>query len=170
MAASLAKATVLARGKDEVYVAATPLRATKGPAQVLMSTTYSLNLWDLQHFVVIIKPNLPAPPQNSQAIVFDFQPKDPENIYTALAVLSGRAVPGVVLMRKLSKLPRRKCWFVGSSKLDAVDVATKFNSDWRTDLRVGHHDCRDYTNGLVELLIGEKQVLERLRKDRGDQG
>ncbi|XP_061962266.1 uncharacterized protein LOC133682766 isoform X2 [Populus nigra] len=137
MAASLAKATVLARGKDEVYVAATPLRATKGPAQ---------------------------------AIVFDFQPKDPENIYTALAVLSGRAVPGVVLMRKLSKLPRRKCWFVGSSKLDAVDVATKFNSDWRTDLRVGHHDCRDYTNGLVELLIGEKQVLERLRKDRGDQG
>jgi len=24
--------------------------------------------------------------------------------------------------------------------------------------------------GLVELLIGEKQVLERLRKDRGDQG
>ncbi|KAI5565713.1 hypothetical protein POPTR_014G162700v4 [Populus trichocarpa] len=165
MAASLAKATVLARGKDEVYVAATPLRATKGPAQLLMSTTYSLNLWDLQHFVVIIKPNLPVPPQNSQVIVFDFQPKDPENIYTALAVLSG-----VVLVRKLSKLPRRKCWFVGSSKLDAVDVATKFNSDWRTDLRVGHHDCRDYTNGLVELLIGEKQVLERLRKDRGDQG
>lgn len=53
-------------------------------------------------------------------------------------------------MRKLSKLPRRKCWFVGSSKLDAVDVATKFNSDWRTDLRVGHHDCRDYTNGNNE--------------------
>lgn len=67
MAASLAKATVLARGKDEVYVAATPLRATKGPAQLLMSTTYSLNLWDLQHFVVIIKPNLP-PPQNSQVL------------------------------------------------------------------------------------------------------
>lgn len=73
-------------------------------------------------------------------------------------------------MRKLSKLPRRKCWFVGSSTLDAVDIATKFNSDWRMDLRVGHHDCRDYTNGLVELLIGEKQVLERLRKDRGGQG
>jgi hypothetical protein len=68
MAASLAKAAVLARGKDEVYVAATPLRATKGPAQLLMSTTYSLNLWDLQHFVVIIKPNLPAPPQNSQVL------------------------------------------------------------------------------------------------------
>lgn len=29
-----------------------------------------------------------------QAFVFDFQPEDPENIYTALAALSGRAVPG----------------------------------------------------------------------------
>ncbi|KAF9669602.1 hypothetical protein SADUNF_Sadunf14G0124500 [Salix dunnii] len=186
MAALFAKATVLARGKDEVYVAATPLRATKGPAKLLMSTAYSLNLWDLQHFVVIIKPNSPPPPnsqilhyqctsdspppQNSQVTVFDFQPKDPENIYTALAVISGRAVPGVVLVRKLSKLPRSKCWFVGSSKLDAVDVATRFNSVWRTDLRVGHNDCRDYANGLVELLVGEKQVLERLRKDRGGQG
>ncbi|CAK7349076.1 unnamed protein product [Dovyalis caffra] len=169
MTALAAKATVLTGGKDEVYVAATPLRATKGPAQLLMSTTYSLNLWDLQHFMVIIKPNSP-PPQNSQAIVFDFQPKDPENIYTALAVLSGGAVPGVVLVRNLSKLPRSKCWFVGSSKSDAVDVATKFNSNWRMDLRVGHHDCRDYTNGLVELLIGEKQVLERLRRDTGSRG
>ncbi|KAJ6680551.1 PTB DOMAIN ENGULFMENT ADAPTER [Salix purpurea] len=169
MAALLAKATLLARGKDEVYVAATPLRATKGPAKLLMSTAYSLNLWDLQHFVIIIKPNSP-PPQNSQATVFDFQPKDPENIFTALAVISGRAVPGAVLVRKLSKLPRSKCWFVGSSKLDAVDVATRFNSIWRTDLRVGHHDCRDYANGLVELLVGEKKVLERLRKDRGGRG
>lgn len=29
-----------------------------------------------------------------QALVFDFQPKDPENIYVALDVISGRAVPG----------------------------------------------------------------------------
>jgi hypothetical protein len=29
-----------------------------------------------------------------QVMVFDFQPKDPEDIYVALAGLSGRAIPG----------------------------------------------------------------------------
>ena len=31
-----------------------------------------------------------------QVLVYDFQPKDPEDIYVALAVLSGRAVPGEI--------------------------------------------------------------------------
>ncbi|XP_021671045.2 uncharacterized protein LOC110657906 isoform X1 [Hevea brasiliensis] len=162
--ASLFSKSTLTRGKAEVYVAALPLRATRGAAQLVMSTAYSLNLWDLQHFMVIIKSHPPPPPPPSQAfIVFDFQPKDPENIYTALAVLSGRAVPGAVLVRKLAKLPRSKCWFVGSSEVDTLDVATEFNNSWETNLRVGRHDCRDYTNGLVELLTGEENVLVRLR-------
>lgn len=54
---------------------------------------------------------------------------------------------GVVLARKLTKLPRRKCWFVGYSNEDAVGKAYKFNNTWGADLRVGLHDCRDYTNG-----------------------
>lgn len=54
---------------------------------------------------------------------------------------------GVVLTRKLSKLPRSKCWFVGSPKAGAIDMALEFNKVWDTNLRVGHHDCRDYTNG-----------------------
>jgi len=29
-----------------------------------------------------------------QVLVFDFQPKDPEDIYVAIAALYGRAVPG----------------------------------------------------------------------------
>ncbi|KAE8075575.1 hypothetical protein FH972_014276 [Carpinus fangiana] len=84
--------SAIPRGKDEVYVVAVPLRATKGPAQVLMSAAYSLNIWDLQHFMVLIKPS--SPPPSCQALVFDFQPKDPENLYVALDVISGRAVPG----------------------------------------------------------------------------
>lgn len=44
-----------------MYVVAVPLRATKGPAQVLMSAAYSLNIWDLQHFMVLIKPSSPPP-------------------------------------------------------------------------------------------------------------
>ncbi|OMP07917.1 hypothetical protein COLO4_06941 [Corchorus olitorius] len=163
---SFAKSTVT-KGKDQVFVAAVPLRATKGAAQLLMSAAYSLNLWDLQHFMVIIKPS--SPPPQSQALVFDYQPEDPENIFTALAVLSGGAVPGVVLIRKLTKLPRSKCWFVGYSSEDAVDKAYKFNNTWEPDLRVGLHDCRDYTNGLVEHLTGEKLILEHLRRTTAGQ-
>lgn len=34
-----------------------------------------------------------------QVLVFDFQPKDPEDIYVALAALNGRAVPGEINYR-----------------------------------------------------------------------
>ncbi|TYG62452.1 hypothetical protein ES288_D07G232300v1 [Gossypium darwinii] len=166
MSALLCTKSTLTRSKDEVYVAAVALRATKGPAQLLMSTAYSLSVWDLQHFMVIIKPSSPL---LSQAIVFDFQPEDPENIYSALAALSGRAVPGVVLTRKLRKLPRSRCWFVGYAEGNAVDKAYDFNNTWEVDLRIGLHDCRDYTNGLVEQLTGEKLVLEHLRRRNGGQ-
>ncbi|KAJ4826488.1 hypothetical protein Tsubulata_041177 [Turnera subulata] len=172
MSSLLARPTVTIRGsKDEVYVAAVPLRAAKGPAQLVMSAAYSLGFWDFQHFMVLIRPYTSSSSQSRpQAVVFDFQPKDPEDIFTAIAVLSGRAVPGTVLVRKLGKLPKNKCWFVGSSKVDAVDVATKYSSNWDMNLRVGRHDCRDYTNGLVELLVGEKHVLERLRSSTGSKG
>ncbi|CAI9754499.1 unnamed protein product [Fraxinus pennsylvanica] len=153
--------SLITSSRDEVYVAAVPLRATTGPAQLFTSTAYSLNLWDLQHYMVIIKP-FKSP--HSQALVYDFQPRDPENILVAVAALSGRKVPGVVLMRKLGKLPNRKCWFVGYSDFNAVDAASKFNERWETDLRIGHHDCRNYANGLVEYLTGEKAVLEHLRE------
>lgn len=56
-------------------------------------------------------------------------------------------VEGVVLERKLKKLPRERCWCVGSSQVDALDMASKYNQTWKTDLTIGHHDCRDYTNG-----------------------
>ncbi|KAM7492394.1 hypothetical protein LguiA_035315 [Lonicera macranthoides] len=160
--------TKATRADDEVYVAAVSLRATRGPAQLLMSTAYSLNLWNFQHFMVIIKPSSPLPSQTQKqaAVVFDFQPQDPENIYVALAALSGNKVPGAILTRKLTKLPKTKCWFIGSCEIDAVEATYKFNQSWQTDLRIGHHDCRDYTNGLVELLTGQKYVLERLRSDR----
>ncbi|PSS05962.1 hypothetical protein CEY00_Acc19264, partial [Actinidia chinensis var. chinensis] len=162
---SCTKSTVTGgRIRDEVYVTAVALRATKGPAQLIMSAAYSSNIWDLQHFMVVIKPS--SPPLSHQALVFDFQPQDPENIYIALAALSGRKIPGVILTRKLAKLPRSKCWFVGCSKVGAIEAANKFNENWETNLRIGYHDCRNYTNGLVEFLTGEKYVLEHLRRNQ----
>ncbi|XP_043690625.1 uncharacterized protein LOC122641455 [Telopea speciosissima] len=152
--------TPIPSDKHEVYVAAMPLRAAKGPAQLLMSAAYSLNIWDLQHYLVIIRSISTSQPQ---AFVFDFQPQDPQNIYVALAALSGRGVPGTVLVRKLTKLPKNKCWFIGFSYGDSVQKANKFNESWQTELSIGQHDCRDYTNGLVGYLTGEEHVLKHLR-------
>ncbi|GAB4859367.1 hypothetical protein Ancab_010831 [Ancistrocladus abbreviatus] len=150
-------------GGDEVYVAATPLRAVRGTPQFLMSAAFSLNIWDLHHFMLIIRPSSSLLSQSPQAIVFDFQPQDPENLYVALAALSGRAVPGTILVRRMRKLPRNRCWLIGNSKVNAVEAAYEFSNSWDTDLCIGHHDCRHYTNGLAEVLTGETNVLERLR-------
>lgn len=46
-------------GGDAVYVAAVPLKAAAGPPQLVMSMAYSLNLRNLQHFMVLIKPSSP---------------------------------------------------------------------------------------------------------------
>ncbi|XP_020258608.1 uncharacterized protein LOC109834848 isoform X2 [Asparagus officinalis] len=143
--------------RDAVYVASVPLRAARGPPQLLMSAAYSLGLWDLQHFMVIIKPAQ----SQSKAVVFDFQPQDPENIYLVLAALSGRRMPGVIMKRLLSRLPRKRCWFIGFSQADGVEMARKFTEDWSTDLIVGKHDCRHYTT--VQSLTGEQNVLDSLR-------
>ncbi|KAF9620005.1 hypothetical protein IFM89_010621 [Coptis chinensis] len=69
-----------------------------------------------------------------------------------------------VRVRKLTRLPKVKCWLVGFSKADSIDKAKVFNDVWKTDLEIGKHDCRDYTNELVEYLTGEKHVLDRLRR------
>ncbi|XP_047316289.1 uncharacterized protein LOC124919961 [Impatiens glandulifera] len=152
---------------DEVYVSAVALRATKGPAQLIMSSAYSLNLWDLQHFMVLVKPYSSNPdPHLSQVLVFDFQPEDPENIFVGLSALSGGSIKGSVFRRKLRRLPNRKCWFVGHSIVDTTeDVINNFNKNWETELKIGHHDCRHYTNELVKCLTGEENVLDRLRTE-----
>ena len=48
-----------------VYVAAVPLRAPKGPGQLLVPAGYSLGLWDLQHFMVVLRPD----PARTQLLV-----------------------------------------------------------------------------------------------------
>jgi len=96
-------------------------------------------------------------------LVFDFQPRDPEDALAALSVLTRSKIPGVVRRRKLRRIPNRRSWFVGICDGDAADAAERFSDRWPTDLVVGEHDCRDYTNGLVEVLTGEKRVLESLR-------
>ncbi|XP_028551529.1 uncharacterized protein LOC110099314 [Dendrobium catenatum] len=79
-----------------------------------------------------------------------------------LSVLFSGQVAGVVLKRSLRRIPKIRCWFVGFSNVDGVELANNFSEGWSTQLIVGKHDCRHYTNGLVEHLTGERSVLERL--------
>ncbi|XP_006856832.3 uncharacterized protein LOC18446659 isoform X3 [Amborella trichopoda] len=155
---SLSK-TPITQGGDEIYVASMPLRAPRGPPQLIMAAAYSLNSWNLQHFMVILKPASPS----SQLIVCDFQPEDPEDVKISFAALSGRTIPGIVLVRKLTKLPKSGCWYVGSSDDPCIHKVRNFNNCWDTELKIWEHDCRHYTNGLVEYLTGEHNVLGRLR-------
>ncbi|KAF7089770.1 hypothetical protein CFC21_092653 [Triticum aestivum] len=164
--ASTPTAVAVARpaGRYAVYVAAVPLRAPQGPAQAMMSSAYSLCLWDLQHFMVLLRPDPARTPTRAQeSLVFDFQPRHPEDALAAFSVLSRSKIPGVVRRRRLRRIPDRRSWFVGLSDGDAADAAERFSERWPTDLVVGNHDCRDYTNGLVEVLTGQKRVLDALR-------
>ncbi|ESQ36989.1 hypothetical protein EUTSA_v10002690mg [Eutrema salsugineum] len=148
--------------RNAVYVAAVPLKAAAGPPQLVMSMAYSLNLWNLQHFMVLIKPSSPTP---REVMVFDFQPVNPESIEAAISILLRNSIPGVVMQRKLKNVPKQRCWMVGSSKVNnAIEMAIEFNNSWETDLRVGSHDCRHYTNELVQHLTGEIQIVEQLQR------
>lgn len=151
--------------RDEVYIGAVALRAGKGAGQLFMSSLYSLNFFDFQHFMVILKLNPPSPPHSSQVLVYDFQPQDPEDLFTAVAALTGKKIPGIVLTRKIKNLPRTKCWFAGYSNLEcSLNGVKEFNEDWDTDLRIGYNDCRNYVDELVQHLTGEILVLDKLRK------
>lgn len=65
-------------------------------------------------------------------------------------------ISGVVLKRKLARLPKRRCWFVGFSTCSnqeddtgSINVAENFTNAWNTDLIIGKRDCRHFTNGIV---------------------
>lgn len=60
-----------AGSSHELFIASTPLRAAKGPPQFLLSAAYSLNVWDLQHFMLVIRSSSPPslPPQVSSSFL-----------------------------------------------------------------------------------------------------
>ena len=63
-------ANVTSGGGDAIYVATVPLKATAGPPQLIMSMAYSLNIWNLQHFMVLIKPSSSIPQEVSSLFFF----------------------------------------------------------------------------------------------------
>lgn len=146
-------------GSAMVYVGSMPLRAPPGPAQWAISSVDTLGFPHLQHFFTILQPTLRGP-----CVVFDFQPSNPEDVYTAVIALSGGIIPGIVLEREISRLPARKCWLISKTMAGrGIQDAVKFNDQWDTQLQLWKHDCRHHTEALVEFLTGEKEVLQKLK-------
>lgn len=71
--------------RDEVFVSALPLTATPGPPQLLMSAAYSLKLWDLRHYVVVLRPRFVSP-HPAQVAVSGFSPFNPLIWFTVLVI------------------------------------------------------------------------------------
>ncbi|KAH7440815.1 hypothetical protein KP509_03G011900 [Ceratopteris richardii] len=141
-----------------VHVGTMPMRATPGPAQWVLSSAD--RFLSVQHYFTILQPL----PTLSPCTAYDFQPANPEDPYTVVVALSGGGIHGVILERTLSRLPSKRCWKVGAAKdhLSMKEVA-EFNRKWDTTLQLGKHDCRHYTDGLVEFLTGEKGIIQRLK-------
>mmetsp|Transcript_18867 Transcript_18867/g.41331 ORF Transcript_18867/g.41331 Transcript_18867/m.41331 type:complete len:230 (+) Transcript_18867:95-784(+) len=138
-------------GGVTVYVVKTPLVGLEGIGKVLG------NLYPrtLEHSVVVLHCE-----ERNVYRALDFLPSDPTNPQTALRLLSGREVPGLLRVRNLPKLPRQNCKRIGPALMaDAMDEATLFHHQWDTRLRLFSNDCRTHANALVEHLTGTKNVL-----------
>ncbi|KAL5207078.1 hypothetical protein ABZP36_031513 [Zizania latifolia] len=87
----------------------------------------------------------------SQAFVFDFQPREPEDVLAAFAALSQSKIPGVVRRRTLRRVPDTRRWLVvhcdGDGDGDAaVHAADRFSERWPTAARLSR---RDYNNDCL---------------------
>ncbi|KAI5066326.1 hypothetical protein GOP47_0018950 [Adiantum capillus-veneris] len=145
-------------GAMVVHVGSMPLRAPPGPARWALASAD--RFLSIQHFYTILQPISGSSP----CTIFDFQPQNPEDLYTALYGLSGGVIPGIILERTIACLPTRRCWRVGVTK-DCISMkdAVEFNRNWDMSLQLCKHDCRHHTDAFVEFLTGEKDILQTLK-------
>lgn len=141
---------------SKVYVAAVPLEGFEA-AQRLLGDRYPDQL--ALHTMVILQTG------DGTITAFDFLPINPTAISTTASLLSGGTVHGVARTQHLRRLPRRRCWLVGTSPLGdskATSVALSFQAAWHCQLRLMSHDCRHHTAALVDALCDELAVFDRL--------
>lgn len=86
-------------------------------------------------------------------------------------------VAGVVRRRTLRRVPDTRCWLVGHHRSGggggaaaAVLAADAFTARWPTDLVVGRHDCRDFTNGWsatsLDGVDASRSLLKKKEKEK----
>ena len=104
---------LLCRAAPLVYIATLPLVGWE-KLEAVMKDKYPDAL--ALHCMVLIE-------TEESVTVFDFLPELPTSPVVAAALLCGGHVKGVVRERKLSQLPFKRCWLVGSSAQQQVNLA-----------------------------------------------
>ena len=108
---ALAAATSSSSSSPRVYLQVTPLEGLSflesGPAQLS------------PHAVVVLETFTEEEEEqggkgkkNSQVFAFDFLPREPQRLSTALALFSGKPVEATGRERRLARVPRRRCVLV----------------------------------------------------------
>lgn len=97
-----------------VYLQVTPLEGLSflapGPAQLSPHAVVVLETFS--HESSRTEEGRQQQPKNSQVFAFDFLPREPQRLTTALALFSGRPVEAIGRERRLSRVPRRRCVLV----------------------------------------------------------
>ena len=66
---------------------------------------------------------------------------------------------GIVMERKMSGLPTKRCWKVGPTKKNIkMGDALYFNEQWETNIQLWKHDCRHHTTGMWHM-NGQTMVI-----------
>mmetsp|Transcript_42272 Transcript_42272/g.70559 ORF Transcript_42272/g.70559 Transcript_42272/m.70559 type:complete len:235 (-) Transcript_42272:340-1044(-) len=141
---------VSTKGRVMVYVVKTPLEGLEGVGKLLGG----LYPRPLEHAVVVLHCQ-----ERNMYKALDFLPEDPKDPQTALRLVTGRDVPGMLRERELAKLPRASCLFIGTAlSTDAMEEATIFHNQWDTRLKLCTNDCRTHTNALILKLTGKENA------------
>lgn len=92
-----------------------------------------------------------------QVLVFDFQPKDPEDIYVALATLSGRAVLGQISILVLNEIIKSSSFY---DKLGLYLQLLNFL------IGVSLHKCLHYLhlNHYLQIIFSGAVLVRKLRR------
>ncbi|BBN17714.1 hypothetical protein MPTK1_7g16440 [Marchantia polymorpha subsp. ruderalis] len=141
----------------DVFVGAMPIRLPPFSPRPLAPALARMGA--IHFYTVVQRPS----PGGFPYVYFDFLPESPEDPAVAFGALLGQRIPGIVQERNLRRLPTKSCWWIGKTAEDkGVESVREFNELWDKRLLLFRHDCRHYTDALVDHLTGEAGVIERV--------
>ncbi|KAK3240848.1 hypothetical protein CYMTET_49344 [Cymbomonas tetramitiformis] len=106
-----------------VYVAKTPLIGLEGPA-ALIGDLYPR---EILHSMVVLQEES----DGDACLALDFIPLNATSPVTATRLITGQSVAGQLREKRLTRLPEKRCWFVGEAQdEDALSAALEFHHSW----------------------------------------
>lgn len=137
------------RSFPRVYVASLPLVGWEGLERTLRGA-YPDRL--ALHSMIVVE-------EDNAYSVFDFLPKQPKDPVTALTLLTGGSVEGLLRERLISNLPARRCQIIGTAKHKQVCQLSASLVAVGASAQVASHNnsqlcaCRLYTQPGLSMLF-----------------